>query len=353
MISGIICEFNPLHDGHKYLIDTVREKSDGVVCVMSGSFVQRGEFAVYDKFKRAESALNNGADLVIELPCIYSLMSANGFAKYAVQILEATGIIDEIAFGTECDNMDELKATADKIRSLENEIKDKMKEGLSYPSARKAVVKSDILDTPNNILALEYINATKLPCRAVKRIGKGHDTDDVDYSASAIRKNLSLDEICSIKNCEVAVLAKLRTMCAEDFAKIEDVTEGLENRIVDSVRTSVSLEEIYNKIKTKRYTHSRIRRIILRAYLGITEEYSTDAPYIRILGFNNTGKEFLSRMKKNTVLPIVSRYADIDKLTDNGKKLFELECRCTDLYNLGYKSPLPCGTEQRTKIIIK
>ncbi len=353
MITGIICEFNPLHDGHKYLIDTVREKSDGVVCVMSGSFVQRGEFAVYDKFKRAESALNNGADLVIELPCVYSLMSANGFAKYAVQILEATGIVNEIAFGAECDNIDELKATANKIKSLEDEIKDKMKEGLSYPAARKAVVKSDILDTPNNILALEYINATKLPCRAVKRIGKGHDTDDVDYSASAIRKKLNLDEICSIKNCEVAVLAKLRTMCAEDFAKIEDVTEGLENRIVDAVRTSVSLEEIYNKIKTKRYTHSRIRRIILRAYLDISKEYSTDAPYIRILGFNSKGKELLSQMKKIAVLPIISRYADTDKLTDNGKKLFDLECKCTDLYNLGYKNPLPCGTEQRTKIIIK
>lgn len=353
MITGIICEFNPLHDGHKYLMNTVREKSDGVVCVMSGNVVQRGEFAVYDKFKRAESALNNGADLVIELPCVYSLMSANGFAKYAVQILENTGIVDELAFGAECDNIKELIATADKIKSLDGEIKNKMKEGLSYPAARKAVVKSDILDTPNNILALEYINATKLPCRAVKRIGKGHDTDDSSYSASAIRKNLSLDEICSVKNCEMAVLAKLRTMNADDYAQIEDVTEGLENRIVDAVRTSVSLDEIYDKIKTKRYTHSRIRRIILRAYLGITKEYSINAPYIRILGFTDKGQALLSEMKKSAQLPIISRYNDIDKLTDTGKKLFDLECKCTDLYNLGYKIPLPCGTEQRAKIVIK
>lgn len=353
MITGIICEFNPLHSGHKYLMDTVREKSDGIVCVMSGNFVQRGEFAVYDKFKRTESALHNGADLVIELPCAYSLMSANGFAKYAVQILESTQIVDEIAFGAECDDIDELKKTADKIKACDNEIKNKMKEGLSYPSARKAVIKSAILDTPNNILALEYINATHLPCRAVKRIGKGHDTDDICYSASAIRKKLSPEEICSIKNCEVAVLARLRTMNAKDFAQIEDVTEGLENRIVDAVRSSVSLEEIYDKIKTKRYTHSRIRRIILRAYLGITKEYSTDVPYIRILGFNGKGRELLSQMKKNAKLPIISRYGDIDKLTDNGKRLFELECKCTDLYNLGYEIPLPCGAEQRTKIVIK
>lgn len=353
MITGIICEFNPLHNGHKYLIDTVREKSDGIVCVMSGNFVQRGEFAVYDKFKRAESALNNGADLVIELPCVYSLMSANGFAKYAVQILESTGVVNEIAFGAECDNINELMATADKIEHLQSEIKNKMKEGLSYPSARKKVIKSDILDTPNNILALEYINATKLPCRAVKRIGKGHDTDDSNYSASEIRKNLSLDKICSIKNCEIAVLAKLRTMNADDFAQIEDVTEGLENRIVDAVKTSVSLEEIYDKIKTKRYTHSRIRRIILRAYLGITKEYSTNAPYIRILGFNDKGQKLLSQMKNSAALPIISRYSDVDKLTDNGRKLFALECKCTDLYNLGYKVPHSCGIEQRAKIIIK
>lgn len=351
MITGIICEFNPLHDGHRYLINTVREKSDGVVCVMSGNFVQRGEFAVYDKFKRAENALNNGADLIIELPCVYSLMSANGFAKYAVQILESTGVVDEIAFGAECDNVDSLKATADKIKSCSSEIKNKMKEGLSYPSARKAVVKSEILDTPNNILAIEYINSTSLPCRAIKRIGKGHDTDDSSYSASAIRKNLSPDEICTIKNCEIAVLAKLRTMTAEDFSKIEDVSEGLENRIVNAVRSSVSLEEIYGKIKSKRYTHSRIRRIILRSYLGITKEYGTNAPYIRILGFNDRGKELLSKMKKNAKLPIISRYSNIEKLTETGKKLFELECRCTDLYNLGYRHPLPCGTEQRAKII--
>ncbi|MCH5321751.1 MAG: nucleotidyltransferase family protein, partial [Eubacterium sp.] len=336
MITGIICEFNPFHSGHKYLIDTVRKASDGVVCVMSGNLVQRGEFAVYDKFERAKHALENGADLIIELPCAYSVMSANGFAKYAVQILEKTGIVDEIAFGAECDDITELKRIAEKIKLCDSEIKEKMKEGLSYPSARKEVIGSDILDTPNNILALEYISETSLPCRAVKRIGKGHDTDDKEYSASAIRESLSLDEICSMKNCEVAILSKLRTMSKDDFLKIDDVSEGLENRIVEAVRTSSSLEEIYDKIKTKRYTHSRIRRIILRAYMGITKEYTKNAPYIRILGFNKKGCEHLGQMKKTAKLPVINRYSDTTKLTDDGKKLFELECRCTDLYNLGY-----------------
>lgn len=352
MITGIICEFNPFHSGHKYLIDTVRQNSDGIVCVMSGNLVQRGEFAVYDKFTRTKTALENGADLIIELPCAYSALSAGGFAKYAVQILEASGVIDEIAFGAECDNIEKLKEAADKIQECDSLIKEKLTAGLSYPAARKAAVNNDILDTPNNILAVEYIRQTKLPCRAVKRIGKGHDTDDAEYSASAIRNGLSLENICSLKNCERAVLAKLRTMRREDFLKLDDVSEGLENRIVDAVRTSVSLEEIYDKIKTKRYTHSRIRRIILRAYLDITKDFTSDVPYIRILGFNRKGQDIAALMKKHANLPIISRYADVKELSEKGRRLFDLECKCTDLYNLGYKKPLPCGTEQRSKMII-
>ncbi len=352
MNTGIICEFNPFHSGHKYLIDSV--KNDGaVICVMSGNFVQRGEFAIWDKFKRCNTALENGADIVIELPCAYSLMSAEGFTKAGVTLIEKTGIIDEIAFGAECDDIGKLKEIADKIDKSHELIKEEMKSGISYPAARKNVIGDDLLDTPNNILAIEYLRHTYLPAKAVKRIGKGHDTDDELFSASAIRETLNKDNICSMKNCEKAILARLRTMSAEDFAQIEDVNEGLENRIYDAVRQSTGIDEIYERIKTKRYTLSRIRRIILKAYLGITKEYSFDVPYIRILGFNSKGKELLPNLKKNAKLPIISKYSDIQKLNDNGKKLFELECRCTDLYNLGYKNPLPCGTEQRSKIIIK
>lgn len=352
MNTGIICEFNPFHRGHKYLIDTVRKNADGVICIMSGNLVQRGEFAVYDKFTRAKTALENGADLVIELPSVYSTLSAEGFGKYSVSLLEATGIADSIAFGAECDSIDTLYNLADRIRESEEEIIAKMKKGISYPVARKNVIKSDELDKPNNILALEYIKHTSLPCTAVKRIGKGHDTDDEDYSASAIRAKLDTDEICTMKNCEKAILARLRMMSADDFLEIEDVADGLENRIYDAVRSASSLEELYDSIKTKRYTHSRIRRIILRAYMGIDKNYPKTPPYIRILGFNEKGRDLLSQMKKKARLPVISRYADVKSLDDDGKKLFELECRCTDLYNLGYKKPLPCGAEQRSQIII-
>lgn len=352
MITGIICEFNPFHKGHKHLMDTIKADADGIVCAMSGNFVQRGEFAVYDKFTRAKTALENGADLVIELPCVYSLKSAQGFAKAGVEILEASKAADNIAFGAECADINRLYETAEEIKIRDSEIKEMIKAGLSYPAARKEIIKSNILDTPNNILAIEYIKSAQLPCRAVKRIGKGHDSDDDEYSASAIRKTLSADEISSISNCETAILSKLRTMTADDFLNIEDVTEGLENRIVDAVRSSTSLNEIYDKIKTKRYTHSRIRRIILRAYLGITKDYPLNVAYLRILGFNDTGREILAKIKKRSDLPIISRYNDIENLDADAKRLFELECRCTDLYNLGYKNPLPCGTEQRSKIII-
>lgn len=304
MNSGIICEFNPLHKGHKHLIDTIKEQSDAVICVMSGNFVQRGEFAVQNKFDRTRTALDNGANLVIELPCVYSLMSAEGFAKNAVQILEATGIVDEIAFGAENDNITELKEIAEKIKASQPQIVEEMKKGLSYPVARKNIINSDILDTPNNILAIEYIKHTELPCRAIKRIGAGHDTDDINYSASAIRQTMMLSEICSLNNCEKAVLAKLRTMTADEFKQIEDVNEGIENRIIEAIKTSKSLYELYDNIKTKRYTHSRIRRIILKSYLEITKEYSFNPPYIRILGFDGKGRELLSEMKKRLNCPL-------------------------------------------------
>ena len=351
MITGIICELNPLHKGHKYLFDTVKQsENDAVVCCMSGNFVQRGEFAVYDKFTRARSALENGADLVIELPAAYSTLSAEGFCKAGVELLEATGIVDRLAFGAENDNIDELKEIADRLldKDTQKKITGEMKSGISFAAARSKVLDTDLLDHPNNILAVEYLKATKLPCLAVKRIGKGHDTDDAEYASSAIRSKLNADEISSIRNCEIAVLSKLRTMTAQDFLKIADVSEGLENRIVEAVKNAATLDELYDLIKSKRYAHSRIRRIILRAYLGIYDA-PQEPPYIRILGFNAKGRELLSEMKKNASKPIITKLSDCD---DSSLPFFEQECKYTDLYNLGYKLPRPCGTEQRSKIVI-
>lgn len=350
MNFGIICELNPMHKGHKYLFDYCKRDSHGLILAMSGNFTQRGDFAVYDKYARARTAVENGADLVIEIPTISSLQSAQGYAKAGVKILESTGICDCLAFGAENDNIDELKRISEEIIERDDEITEALKSGLSYPAARQKVINSPLLETPNNILAIEYLTYTSLDAVAIKRIGKGHDTDDTEYSASEIRRHLNNDEICCIESCEKAILYRLRTMSAKDFAKIEDVSEGLENRIVSCVKQAQSVSELYDMIKTKRYTHSRIRRIIMRAYLGITDDMDTKPQYLHILAFNERGREMLSQMKQTAKLPIVTTYASIK---DNAvKTAFEQEAQFCDIYSLGFKNPRPCGEEQRAKVEI-
>lgn len=350
MRTGIICEFNPFHKGHKHLIDEVKKTDSSVICCMSGNFVQRGEFAVYDKFTRAKTALENGADLVIELGAECSTLSAEGFAKSAVKLLEGTGVVDQIAFGAENNNVEELAKVAKMLNddSVKAQIKSEMKNGVSYPVARKNVLKTDLLNTPNNILAVEYLRFMTAKPFAVKRIGEGHDTNDINYSSSAIRSTLELGEISSIYNCEKAVLAKLRCFNANDFAKIADVNDGLENRLCDAVKNATTLNELYGLVNTKRYTMSRIKRIVLRSYLGI-EGTNAEMPYIRVLGFNGKGKELLKEIKAKSNLPIVTRPADCNEANID---YFNRECRYTDLYNLGYEKALPCGTEQRSQIVI-
>lgn len=350
MNIGIICEFNPFHAGHKYLIDTFKKRGNRVVCIMSGNFVQRGDFAVYDKFKRAKTALEGGADLVIELPPEQVLLSAEGFARSAVRLAESLGVIDALAFGAETDDRAELIKTAALLKDsgTQEKIKAQMKNGLSYPTARSAVLQSDILNYPNNILACEYIKETKLPFTAVKRIGKGHDTDDELYSASAIRKTLPPDSTADIANCERAVLYKLRTMSKNDFAKIADVSEGLENRLYEAAGKAGGFEEFLFLAKSKRYTLSRIRRIAFRAFLSI-EGASCDVPAVRVLGFDSNGRELLSQIKKKCDKPIITKLSDCG---DAILPFFTRQCEYTDIYALAFKNPLSRGTEQRSQIAV-
>lgn len=352
MNTGVICEFNPFHAGHKYLFDKIksRDSDNKIICIMSGNFVQRGDFAVYDKFLRTMDALNGGADLVIELPAEQALLSAEGFARSAVLLAESLGILDELAFGAENDNINELQKTAETLKDAhtQQEIKNVMKKGLSYPAARKQVLNSDILDSPNNILACEYIKETNLPCYTVKRIGKGHDSDDGEYSASQIRKTLSDNDTANIKNCESAFLYRLRTMTKEDFSEIADVSEGLENRLYEAAGKAHSFEDFIFLSKSKRYTLSRIRRIAMRAYLGI-KGMSCEVPVIRVLGFNSNGRELLPQIKKNSEKPIITKLSDCDK---SNIDYFKKQCEYTDLYGLAFKNPLPRGTEQRSQIVV-
>lgn len=352
MNIAVISEFNPFHSGHEYLFCRIRENYPDckIICIMSGNFVQRGDFAVYDKFTRAGAALRGGADLIIELPPEQALLSAEGFARSAVRLAESLGVVDVLAFGAENDHIDELREAADKLKSaeLQQEIKMKMKSGMSYPAARSSVINSDILQTPNNILACEYLKETALDCFAVKRIGKGHDSDDKLYSASEIRKGLPADSTASVKNCESAFLYRLRNMTQADFLKIADVTEGLENKLYEAAGSAESYEDFIFSVKSKRYTLSRIRRIAMRAFLGI-EGKSYEVPVIRVLGFSAGGREILSRIKKYSGKKIITKLSDCD---EENLEYFIRQCKYTDMYNLAFKTPLPRGAEQRSQIVI-
>lgn len=392
-VIGIVCEFNPFHNGHKYLIDSVKKDGDIVVCTMSGNFVQRGEPALLDKHYRVKQALNCGADLVLELPVAYACSRAQTFSRGAVKLLDSLKIVDTLAFGSECGDTEKLimtaKATEDE--NARERINSLIKTGVSFACARENAVRdiygdelADILSSPNNILAVEYISALKLlkskmnPL-TVKRTGASHDSENSENefaSASLIREMLkngesvqkympasaynafyeAINEKCApsdYKKLDVAVLSFLRKTQAKELENAPDVSEGIENRIINSARTANTLEKVFENACTKRYPTARIRRIVLSAFLGIKkEDTALGMPYIRVLGFNEKGREALRSCKDKATLPIVMKASDISSLGFVAERSFSLECTATDIYNLTLPDIRPCGTEMTDKLVI-
>ena len=378
-VAAIICEYNPFHKGHKYQIDRTKQLcgADAVVGIMSGNFVQRGDVAIFSKELRAKAAISAGMDLVIELPTIFAMQSAEFFAKNAVAIADSLGIVDVLSFGAECNNIDLIVKTSeflcDEPAKFSEYIKSCLSKGMSYPTARANAVEkfmgedySDILSSPNNILAIEYCKAlhnlrsSMTPC-AIERTGCDHDSDTVSdgfASATHIRSLLMTNQkdtalsyiptdcanifkeapIHSTDKMEKAILAELIKMPLERLADISDVSEGMENRIKDAALTSGSLEELFDAIKTKRYTHSRIRRIILSAYLGITDQDRNLTPsYIKILGHNETGQGLIRQMKKTASLPILRNTSQVNKLCNSEiKTQWERERVFDKIYEMFY-----------------
>lgn len=383
-VCGIICEYNPFHNGHKHHIQQTKEKfgATHIAAVMSGNFTQRGDIAIVDKYKRAETALKNGVDLVIELPVAYALGSAEQFAQGAVYILNALGCVDMLSFGSECGDIKLLRETAGAVYYAQEseELAKQMKSGLSYPAAlQKAIDKyytSDVLETltsPNNTLAVEYIKAldhfaSPIKPVTVERYKATHDSEnnrDTDIlSASQLRRLISENKdisqyapfcdftaTASLSNIETAILSKLRSMSKASIEKTPNVLMGLENRIYRAVNVSTSLNELLFLVKTKRYTLARIRRIILSSFLGITKNDLKILPsYVRILGMNGKGKEILSAAKCE--LPINTSLSQLAKLSDNAKKQAKLEERCDNQYALAFDRKLPCGLDYTAKPII-
>ncbi len=379
---GIISEFNPFHSGHKFLIDSLKQENDTVVCVMSGNFVQRGDVAILPKTDRVKAALQNGADLIIELPLPFSMAFAKRFAKGSVGLLKEIGVTDKIAFGSESGDIESLKKIAKIMASSEFSKKaaSYLKSGDTFAKIRTIVLSeyskefAEIIKSPNNTLGIEYISAAKelsfdTEFLTIKRIGAEHDSSSADITASAsyIREQL-LDKNNSVKkflpydypenyaniyNLERAILAYLRlNNSPERYTSLPDISEGIENRIYEAVNSSSSLTELYENIKTKRYTLSRIRRIILSAFLGLTEDYAKELPpYIRVLGMTKKGEALLKEISKKTSLPIICSTKDIGKLEGNAKKVFELEEKCSNIWNLALKNPQKCGNEYLYKIV--
>ncbi len=392
-IYSSIVEYNPFHYGHLYHLNKIKSFKDceGVVVVMSGNFVQRGEPALVDKWSRTEIALKNGADLILELPFIYSIQDARGFALGAVSILEKTGIINKVVFGSESSEIDKLKNIAniliDEPEELKNMIKNYLKKGFSFPNARKYALKDfmneevDIIEKSNDILGVEYIYSllklnSQIEPITIKRKGANYNDTDLKEnfsSASAIRKYIKENQNIDInipkstkeilqrefdkgkgpifyEDIHDILLAILNVKTKEELGKIHGVTEGIENRIKKYISNSQNIDELLFKIKTKRFTYTRLKRTLLNILFGITKQdiinFNTFGPqYIKILGFNDTGKMILSKMRKSSSLPIInlsSQFYRTKKMPQEVnykifRRMFELELTATQIYKLLFK----------------
>ena len=380
---GIIAEYNPFHNGHKYQIEKAKKitGADTVIIVMSGSFTQQGNIAVVDKFKRAEMAISYEADLVIELPTIFATSSAETFAYGAINILDKLNIIDYLVFGTECDNLEILNSITNKIianhSTINENIQLESQNGISYASARDNVLKKILskeeyaeLAKPNNILAIEYLKALKklkskiIPI-AIKRASTDHNdnyiiTSSNFASATSIRNCLeeSNKNITTVINTippkTYDILAnenilfnqdmykllryKILSLGKENIKDIYDVSEGLESKIYDAIKVTKNYDELINSIKSKRYTMSRIKRILIHILLNITKaryDYLSNTYYARILKINKSNN-ILSLLNQNSSIPVISNINDnrMNELDIAIKESLLLDFNSTNIYQI-------------------
>ena len=379
-IVGVICEYNPFHLGHRKQLDWIRHEVGedcGIVCLMSGNFVQRGHPAIVDKSLRAKAALECGADLVLELPANISLASAEGFAAGGVAILSP--FCDAICFGAEDADGEKLMALAKTLLSedFRTALRQQLDTGLSFPAARARAVQdmgleAGLLQTPNNILAVEYCKAilsqgSSMEILPICRQGSYHDIlpDSENPSATALRQLLlsggdwqsyvpqqtvsllSEAELHTLGAGERAVLARLRCMTEEEFSQIPYGSEGLWRKLMHAVREQASLEDILTAVKSKRYTRTRLDRMVLCAFLGLTErDLQTPAPYVRVLGFSQRGREVLKQARTTGDFPNAGEPRDC--------AYWQKEQLHGDLYGLFTQvAPEKPGQERRRRVCIK
>ncbi|MDD4802058.1 MAG: nucleotidyltransferase [Syntrophomonas sp.] len=394
-VLGIIAEFNPFHNGHLHLIKTARKGHDfsGIVCVMSGNFMQRGDAALCNKWVRARMALQAGADLVIELPFCFAVRSAYFFARGSIELLYRTTAVSHLAFGSESGNLEELQSISTIIARENDEYKKYLKhhlsQGLNFPVARARTIQAiigkhipnldHVLMQPNNILALEYLRVLEqesIPLQPFTVIRKGSSYNSMELSpyasASAIRSTiLSTCDTSLIENSmppgslallkqeifagrapvtiddlQQSILVKLRTMPLEKLRQIYEVSEGLEYRIRKAAISSGSLAELRQLIKTKRYSQTRINRLLLYSLLDMEKEqiksFDQHGPlYLHILGLSTKGQKILQTLKNKSNLQVLNRGSEVKKLCQDKSNptlqaMLGLDVRATDIYSLLY-----------------
>ena len=391
-VLGIIAEYNPFHNGHLYHLQKAKKdtSSNYSVAIISGNFTQRGNTSIIDKWSKAKMALENGFDLVIELPLVYAISSAENFADGAVKILNSMKVIDYLSFGTETQDFEALDKIASVLYNEPKEYKSilqhELKKGVSFPKARQNALMmylndirkyTNILLSPNNILGIEYIKALKkynsniapypierfeseyhsnkingniASSTAIRNIIKNDNLPILrkllpDESFSILINNLKAKQVVpDISAFEKIIIYNLRKMSLSEIQNLPDVSEGLENAIKNAANSCNSIIEFLNIVKSKRYTTTRLQRILLYSLLDITKKdmdiSKKIVPYVRVLGFNNKGKFLISEISKvNPKLEIITsvkKYIDISN-NKNNKILLKKDIHATNIYTLGYE----------------
>ena len=405
-VLGIVAEYNPFHNGHLYHLIESKKQSNAnyTIAVISGNFVQRGDVSIIDKWSKAQMAIQNGIDLVIELPTLYSISSAENFAYGSMRILDSLGIVNAISFGAENADINVLDKFAtvlfEEPKEFISVLNHELSKGISYPKARENALLlylndirkyANILSSPNNILGIEYLKALKrlksnmIPI-AIPRYKVGYNSEkivDGVTSGTAIRqmlitrniKNIHkvlpensyeiLNEcisngqyVASIAQYEKEIIYILRKMTVEEIANIPDVSEGLENLIKEASNSCNNLQEFINIVKSKRYTQTRIQRILVYALLGITKKdmvtLNKTAPYIRVLGFNSKGRDLLSAIvsanPKLNIITSVKKFMGANT-NKNLSSLLEKDIFATNVYTLGYEYDSISNLDYTKKLI--
>lgn len=403
---GVIAEYNPFHNGHAYHLSRAKALSGcaHAVVALSGSFVQRGEPAAFDKFQRARFALRHGADLVLELPTAFACASAERFARGGVAALAGTGLVSALAFGAEHADLALLRAMAFPDEEgactamLEQRISFYLKQGLSFPAAR-AHACADVLpgrgsaeafSSPNNILAVEYLRALgslapEIVPIAIARTGAAHDALPVDAgtgfaSASALRdaaerrdmpllRSATPPDVAAELEAEVtalhapksaarlsdAILYALRMRTRAQLSALPDVSEGLENMLYEAARTCTDYPAFLAAVKTKRYTLARLRRIAMYALLGVDKAFFARhaAPrYLRVLGVRRDALPLLSALSEKASLPIVTSYQDYTALDSAAKEQFDLDLFAGELLAMAAPAPEPAASEFSRPLLV-